>query len=88
MLSKTWLKITFWLALYGTFANFIAVVISAVTGFGKMMPIAGGQEGTPFIESLISFLLISLSLAMLTVCILALLGFYKYMRRATDSVVA
>jgi hydroxylaminobenzene mutase len=86
MLSKTWLKITFLLALYGTFANFIAVVISAITGFGKMMPIAGGQEGTPLIESLISFLLISLSLSMLAVCILALVGFYKYVKHATDNV--
>jgi hydroxylaminobenzene mutase len=86
MLSKRWLHIAFWLALYGTFANFITVVISAVTGFGKMMPIAGGQEGTPLIETFISFLLISLSLSMLAVCILALVGFYKYAKHATDNV--
>jgi hydroxylaminobenzene mutase len=84
-LSKNWLKITFWMALYGTFANFIAVVISAITGSGKMMPIAGGQEGTPVIESIISFLLISLALSMLAVCILALLGFYKHMKQPTEN---
>lgn len=81
VLSKTLLKITFWLVVYGTFANLIAVTIAAVTGFGKMMPIAGGQEGTIVIEGLISFLLISLALCMLAVCIIVLIGFYKHMKQ-------
>lgn len=80
VLSETILKITFWLTVYGTFANLIAVIIAAVTGFGKMMPIAGGQEGTTLIEGLISFLLISLALCMLAVCIIVLIGFYKHMK--------
>lgn len=81
VLSITLLKITFWLVVYGTFANLIAVIIAAVTGFGKMMPIAGGQEGTIGIEGLISFLLISLALCMLAVCIIVLIGFYKHMKQ-------
>ena len=81
ILSKTLLILTFWLVVYGTFANLIAVIISAVTGFGKMMPIAGGQEGTRVIEGLISFLLISLALCMLAVCIIVLIGFYKHMKQ-------
>lgn len=44
VLSKTWLTITFWLTVYGTFANLLAVIIAAITGFGKMMPFAGGHE--------------------------------------------
>ena len=68
---------------YGTFANLAAVIIAALTGFGKMMPIAGGQEGTKIIEGVISFLLILLALCMLTVCIIVLIGFYKYMKQAT-----
>jgi len=44
-----------------------------------MMPIAGGREGTEIAESLISFLLISLSLCMLIVCVFVLLGFFKNM---------
>lgn len=84
ILSKTLLKVTFWLVVYGTFTNLIAVVIAAVTGFGKMMPIAGGQEGTQAIERLISFLLISLSLCMLAVCIIVMIGFYKHMKRHTN----
>jgi len=51
-----------------------------VTGFGKMMPIAGGSEGTGIAESMISFLLISLSLCMLIVCFFVLLGFFKNMK--------
>lgn len=81
VLSITLLKITFWLVVYGTFANLIAVIIAAVTGFGKMMPIAGGQEGTIGIEGLISFLFISLALCMLAVCIIVLIGFYKHMKQ-------
>lgn len=82
ILSKTVFKVTFWLTAYGTFANLAAVIIAALTGFGKMMPIAGGQEGTEIIEGLISFLLISLALCMLTVCIIVLIGFYKHMKQA------
>ena len=81
VLSKTLLIITFWLVVYGTFANLMAVIIAAITGFGKMMPIAGGQEGTGVIEGLISFLLISLALCMLAVCIIVLIGFYKHMKQ-------
>jgi len=76
-LSERWLIITFWTLLYGTFANFTSVLIAAVTGAGKMMPLAGGQEGTQLIEVVISFLLISLSVAMLAVCIIVLTGLYK-----------
>lgn len=84
VLSGTLLRITFWLAVYGTFANIAAVMIAAITGWGKMMPIAGGQEGTGIIEGLISFLLISLALCMLAVCIIVLAGFYKHMKRSVN----
>lgn len=84
ILSLTLLKVTFWLAVYGTFANLVAVIIAAVTGFGKMMPIAGGQEGMGVMEGLISFLLISLSLCMIAVCIIVLIGFYKHMKQHTN----
>jgi (hydroxyamino)benzene mutase len=76
-LSDKWLAITYWLTLYGAFANFFAVLIAAITGAGKMMPLAGGQEGAPALEVIISFLLISLALAMLLVCVLILKGLFN-----------
>lgn len=80
ILSVMLLRIAFWLVIYGTFSNLVAVLIAAMTGSGKMMPIAGGKEGTGITEGLISFLLLSLSLCMLAVCIIVLIGFYKYMK--------
>lgn len=80
--AVTLLTVTFWLAIYGTFANLAAVLIAAVTGYGKMMPIAGGKEGTGTAETLISFLLISLALCMIAVCIIVLTGFYKSMKHS------
>lgn len=80
ILQEKWLKTTFWVTIYGSFANFFAVTIAAITGAGKMMPIAGGKEGISIIEGLISFLLISLSLAMIFVCIVVLTGLYRNIR--------
>lgn len=80
LLSKALLNITFRLAVYGTFANLIAVIISAITGIGKMMPIMGGQEEAGITDGLVSFLLISLSLSMLAVCFIVLIGLYKHMK--------
>ena len=77
VLSEKWLSTVFWLTLYGTFANFIAVTIAAITGFGKMMPLAGGKDGNTIVEVIISFLLITLALSMLFISIIVLKGLYK-----------
>lgn len=84
ILQEKWLKTTFWVTIYGSFANFFAVTIAAITGAGKMMPIAGGKEGISIIEGLISFLLISLSLAMIFVCIVVLTGLYRNIRNSFE----
>lgn len=76
-LTERWLKVTYGLTLYGTFANFLAVLLAAVTGAGRMMPLSGGTEGAFWQEAVISFLLISLTLAMLAVCGLVLTGLYR-----------
>ena len=83
-LNEKWLKAVFWLTVYGSFSNFLAVSISAITGAGKMMPIAGGKEGTIIIEALISFLLITLSLAMIAVCLIVLTGLFKNIKQSVD----
>jgi hydroxylaminobenzene mutase len=83
-LKDKWLTTIFWLTIYGSFANFVAVTIAAITGAGKMMPMAGGKEGTQPMEALISFLLVSLALAMITVCALVLTGLYKQMKQTSE----
>lgn len=82
-LAAKWLRFSFWFAVYGTFANLIAVVVAAITGYGKMMPLAGGRQGAGLLEVLISFALFTLSLCMFTVCGFVLVGYYRYMTKAT-----
>jgi (hydroxyamino)benzene mutase len=77
IINDKWLTATFWLTIYGSFANFISVTIAAITGAGKMMPIAGGKSGSIVTEGFITFLLISLSLAMIAACSIVLVGLYK-----------
>jgi hydroxylaminobenzene mutase len=77
-LSKRWLRITFWLAVYGTFANWLGVLLAAIFNGGKLLGVmAEGQAGPPWIEPIISFLLISLGLAMLISCGATLIGLKK-----------
>lgn len=83
ILNDKWLTTTFWLTIYGSFANFIAVAIAAITGAGKMMPIAGGKSGSTVTDGFITFLLISLSLAMIAVCSIVLVGLYKYIKQSS-----
>jgi len=78
-LVDKWLRAAFWLAIYGTFANFLAVSVAAITGAGKMMPIAGGKEGGTLVEAFISALLVSLALAMIAMSIIVLKGLYRNM---------
>jgi hydroxylaminobenzene mutase len=80
-LTTQWLKITFWLAIYGTFINCIGILIAAIFDGGKMLGImANGQEGSPIIEGIIGFSLISLSIAMIIVSIATLIGLRKNMK--------
>ncbi len=65
---------TFWLAVYGTFANLAATFLAALTGAGAMLPLAGGRAGAPVTEAAISTLLVSLALADIAVCVLVLAG--------------
>lgn len=74
-LSARWLNAAFRLALFGTFVNWACTLLAATWGAGVMMPIAGqGQTGTPIQENIIRILLTLLSLAMVSVCVLVLIG--------------
>lgn len=84
MLSAKILKFTFLLLIYSSIANVLAVSIAALTGSGKMMPLSGGVEGNLAVEGLISFLLISLTLSMLTGVMMVVLGFYRYIKKSAQ----
>jgi hydroxylaminobenzene mutase len=71
------LNLIYILVLYAGFANFAAVLLAGFTGAGKMMPIAGGDEGSPALELVISFLLVSLTISILAAAVLLLYGLYK-----------
>ncbi len=65
----------FWLALYGTFANWAATLLAAFWGAGASMPLAAGAlRGSAAQELIIDALLISLALAMVAVSVLTLWG--------------
>jgi len=75
VLSPLLERVTFWTALYGTIANLAATLLAAIWGAGRMMPIAAqGHVGTELQERAIDALLVSLALAMVTVCVLVLAG--------------
>src|SRR5210317_722736 len=67
-LSEKWLKITFWLSIYGTFANWFGILFAGVFNAGKMLNIvANGQEGSAVEEIIVNFFLFSLSIAMIII---------------------
>ncbi len=74
-LPRSTLRTLFWLAVYGSFANWTATLLAAYWGAGASMPIAAAaHQGSPVQEMTINFLLFSLSLAMVGVCVLVLWG--------------
>lgn len=68
----------FWLALYGTYVNWASTLLAALFGTSRRTPIAGaGFAAEPWQENLVDLGLISLSVAMVAVCLLALWGLRK-----------
>jgi len=85
-ISDRWLKITFWLAVYGTFANWLGMLYAALVNAGKDLTIAAeGKEGTPVQEAIIMFLLVTLSLAMIIICITVLIGLKRNIKRGSKA---
>ncbi len=74
-LPEPWMVIVFWLAIYGSFANWLATLLAAIWKAGATMPMAGaGNRGSTLQEGIINFLLYSLSIAMVSVCIIVIAG--------------
>lgn len=68
----------FWLALYGTYANWASTLASALLGTSRRTPIAGaGFSGQPWQENLIEAALVSLSIAIVAAAVIALWGLRK-----------
>jgi hydroxylaminobenzene mutase len=69
------LAATFWLALYGAWANWIATALSAAWGTSGLTPLAGaGHTGTPWQEQVVAFGLYTLALAIVASVALAAFG--------------
>jgi hydroxylaminobenzene mutase len=80
-LSERWLTITFWLSIYGTFSNWLGYLIAAIFNAGRHLTIATtGKGGAPLADDIIDFLLVSLTISMLTICTTILLGLYRNMK--------
>lgn len=80
-LEPKWLKITFWMAVYGTFVNWFGILFAAVFDAGEMLGIvAEGKKGTALAEGIVTFSLLSLTLAMLSVCVALLIGLWRNMK--------
>jgi len=71
-------RITFGLAVFGTYTNWLATLAAGFLGAGaSMMPIAAaGFEGSAVQEGLITLALMSLSVAMVVVAGMVLWGFW------------
>jgi (hydroxyamino)benzene mutase len=65
-----------WSWVYAAYANWVASLVGAVTGASRLTPIAGaGTAGNSLSEGVVSFLLVSLSLAAIVGTVLAIWGF-------------
>lgn len=67
-------RITVAVAIYGTFANWAATFLAAAWGAGAMMPIAGGVKGLAYQEAVVSFLLLTLTAAMIFITLMVIWG--------------
>ncbi len=71
--------VTFWLLLYGSYANFVLIQAASVLGTSNMTPIAGkGYVGTEMSEILMSLGLVSVAIAMILAVGSMVAGLMKY----------
>lgn len=74
-ISARWLTVLFWSALYGAYMNWASTLAAAIFGTSRTTPIAGaGHHAAAWQENLVDAGLYSLSVAMLAVCVIALVG--------------
>jgi len=77
-----------WLALYGTYANWLATLLAAIWGTGAMMPLAAaGFAAAPWQEQVVSLLLASLSVAMVAALLLVVWGLRPGLHQNSENAV-
>jgi (hydroxyamino)benzene mutase len=80
-LADIWLVITFWLSVYGTFSNWLGYLIAAIYNAGRHLSIASaGHQGPPLADDVVDFLLVTLTISMLTICTTVIIGLYRNMK--------
>lgn len=73
--------LTFWTALYGTYANWAVTTLAAVLGTGAMSPItAPGRSALPWQEGLVTAGFISVGISIIAATVLLLWGLRKNAR--------
>jgi hydroxylaminobenzene mutase len=70
------LTIAFWLAIYGTYANWATTFYAGLVGAGEQLaPIsAAGHPGTPLEQAMVAFGFMSLTVAIIQLCGMVLYG--------------
>ena len=69
----------YWLAVYGSYANLVTCLLSAIFATSRLTPLAGsGHLAEPWQENIVTGGLVSSSVAMVTVCVLVLWGLRKF----------
>jgi hydroxylaminobenzene mutase len=80
-LSESVKRATYWLVLFGTYANWGVTTLAAILGTGALSPItAAGRSALPWQESLVTAGFISVGLAIVAGTVLLLWGFRRAAR--------
>jgi len=75
VLSPRAASLAFGLILYATYANWAFSLLGSILGTGKLTPLAAeGRIAAPWREAVVGAGLVTLAIAMVTVCVLLLLG--------------
>jgi hydroxylaminobenzene mutase len=74
-LSDRQRRIKYWAWLYSSYVNWLAILIGAIAGTGKMTPVASaGMVGSPIAEAAVAVMLVTVAITSLTAVGLALWG--------------
>jgi hydroxylaminobenzene mutase len=80
-LSESVKRATYWLVLFGTYANWGVTTLAAIFGTGALSPItAAGRAALPWQESLVTAGFVSVGLAIVAATVLLLWGFRRAAR--------